>query len=57
MKASPINVNPILHEFHINMKSFLVIAQLDAQILFHVFIYLYFSTCFEHVMLETCREV
>jgi len=36
--------------------TFLVIVQLDAQIPFNVFIYLYFSTCFEHVMLIIRRN-
>ena len=35
---------------------FLVIVQPDAQILFNVFIYLQFSTCFEHVMLIIRRN-
>ena len=38
------------------MQWFLVIVQLDAQILFNVFIYLLFSTCFEHVMLIIRRN-
>ena len=39
-----------------NVFLFLVIVQLEAQILFNVFIYLYFSTCFEHVMLIIRRN-
>ena len=38
------------------MQWFLTIVQLDAQILFNVFIYLWFSACFEHVMLIIRRN-
>jgi len=43
-------------EFYLIFKWFLVNDQRDAQILFYVFISIYNSTCFEHIVLIVRRE-